>query len=100
MEVEAHLLVGAHGGAVHGREEEQGGLAARVELALASLPAVYREALLLVAFEGFTPSEAAAVCRINAEAMRQRLRRARSLLSERLDERNGGAIPIPSEAVP
>ena len=72
----------------------------RVELALASLPGVYREALLLVAFEGFTPSEAAAVCLINAEAMRQRLRRARSMLSERLDEPDGVALPIPTEVLP
>jgi DNA-directed RNA polymerase specialized sigma24 family protein len=72
----------------------------RVELALASLPGVYREALLLVAFEGFTPAEAAAVCRINGEAMRQRLRRARALLSERLEEKDIVALPIPTEVVP
>jgi RNA polymerase sigma-70 factor (ECF subfamily) len=72
----------------------------RVELALASLPGTYREALLLVAFEGFTPSEAAAVCRINAEAMRQRLRRARSLLAERLDEKDVVALPIATEVMP
>ena len=71
----------------------------RVEVALATLPGVYREALLLVAFEGFSPAEAAAVCRITPEAMRQRLRRARSLLSERLDEKDVVVIPIPTEAL-
>ena len=71
----------------------------RVEAALATLPGVYREALLLVAFEGFRPAEAAAVCRINPDAMRQRLRRARSLLSERLDEKDIVVFPIPTEAL-
>jgi RNA polymerase sigma-70 factor, ECF subfamily len=75
-------------------------LQCRVELALASLPGVYREALLLVAFEGFTPAEAAAVCGINPEAMRQRLRRARLLLSDRLDAKDVVALPIPTEALP
>ena len=58
----------------------------RVGAALASLPAIYRETLLLVAFEGLRPSEAAAICGVTAEAMRQRLSRARSLLDSRLAE--------------
>ena len=57
----------------------------RVESALATLPATYREALLLVSIEGMTPSEAAEVCGIKAEAMRQRLSRGRALLAERLE---------------
>ncbi len=61
------------------RELEQ-----RVERGLAELPAPYREALLLVGIEGLTPSEAAIVCGITAEAFRQRLSRARSALEERL----------------
>jgi RNA polymerase sigma factor (sigma-70 family) len=56
----------------------------RLEAALADLPTTLREALLLVALEGLQPSEAAAVCGVTAEAMRQRLRRARVLLAERL----------------
>jgi len=56
----------------------------RVEAALAALPVTLREALLLVGVEGLQPSEAAMVCGITAEAMRQRLRRARVLLAERL----------------
>src|SRR5215217_7693792 len=44
-------------------------LVRRVEAALASLPAKYREALLLVASEGLTPAEAAAVCGVRPEAM-------------------------------
>ena len=58
----------------------------RIASALASLPAIYREALLLVAVEELRPSEAAAICRITPEAMRQRLSRARGLLDRRLTE--------------
>lgn len=57
----------------------------RLELALAHLPAASREVLLLVAVEGLTPAEAAAVCGISPEALRQRLSRARGLLARRLD---------------
>ena len=56
----------------------------RVEAAVADLPTTFREAILLVGVEGLQPSEAAAICGITAEAMRQRLRRARVLLAERL----------------
>jgi len=58
----------------------------QVEAALASLPVTYREVLLLVGIEGLRPAEAAAVCGISQEAMRQRLKRARLLLQSRLDE--------------
>jgi RNA polymerase sigma-70 factor (ECF subfamily) len=60
-----------------------------IETALASLPVAYREALLLVAVEGLRPGEAAGVCGITPEAMRQRLSRARALLARRLDEKDG-----------
>ena len=58
----------------------------RVEAALAELPAAHREVLLLVSIEGLRPAEAANVCGISAEALRQRLSRARALLERRLDE--------------
>ncbi len=58
----------------------------RIAAALASLPATYREVLLLVAVEGLRPSEAAVICGVTAESMRQRLSRARSLLDRRLSE--------------
>jgi RNA polymerase sigma-70 factor (ECF subfamily) len=58
----------------------------RIEAALADLPAAYREALLLTAVEGMRPAEAALVCGITAEAMRQRLSRARAAIARRLDE--------------
>jgi DNA-directed RNA polymerase specialized sigma24 family protein len=44
-----------------------------------------REALLLVATEGLSPAEAAVVCGVSPEAMRQRLSRARALLARRLE---------------
>jgi RNA polymerase sigma-70 factor (ECF subfamily) len=58
----------------------------RIDHALAMLPAIYREALLLVAFEELRPAEAAAVCGISVEAMRQRLSRGRALIARQLDE--------------
>jgi RNA polymerase sigma factor (sigma-70 family) len=61
-------------------------LGRRLERALAGLTVEAREVLLLVGVEGMTPSEAAAVCGVSPEAMRQRLKRARALLAERLAE--------------
>ena len=56
----------------------------RLEAALAALPVTLREAMLLVGVEGLQPSAAASICGITPEAMRQRIRRARVLLAERL----------------
>jgi RNA polymerase sigma factor (sigma-70 family) len=56
----------------------------RVGAALAALPTTYREALLLAAVEGLRPSEAAAVCGISGQAMRQRLNRARAALDRQM----------------
>jgi RNA polymerase sigma-70 factor (ECF subfamily) len=58
----------------------------RIEAALAALPLRYREAILLVSVEGLQPAEAAAVCGVKPEAMRQRLSRARAELARRLDD--------------
>ncbi|HKW02645.1 MAG TPA: RNA polymerase sigma factor [Vicinamibacterales bacterium] len=63
----------------------------RLEAALASLPASSREVLLLVAVEGLRPAEAAVVCGIAPEALRQRLSRARAQLARRLE--TAGAVP-------
>jgi RNA polymerase sigma-70 factor, ECF subfamily len=57
----------------------------RLEAALAGLPAIYREVLLLVGVEGLAPADAASVCGVRPEALRQRLRRARGMLARRLD---------------
>jgi RNA polymerase sigma-70 factor, ECF subfamily len=57
-------------------------LGRRVERALSTLPAQHREVLLLVGYEGLTPAEAAAVCGVTPEALRQRLARARAALAQ------------------
>lgn len=57
----------------------------RLERALASLPSRSREVLLLVATAGLSPTEAAAVCGVSAEAFRQRLSRARTQLTRALE---------------
>jgi RNA polymerase sigma factor (sigma-70 family) len=67
----------------------------RLDEALATLPAIYREALLLVAVDDMKPAEAAAVCGITPEAMRQRLSRGRALLARQLDEGDAaGALDV------
>lgn len=58
----------------------------RLDAALAALPALYREALLLIAVEEMRPAEAAQVCGITPEAMRQRISRARAMLTRALDK--------------
>ena len=68
--------------------------AGRVEAALASLPPMYREVLLLVAIEGLEPSEAADVCGVSAATMRQRLKRARDLLARRLETTQNAAVVL------
>lgn len=57
----------------------------RIEAALAALPVLYREALLLVGVQGLSITEACEVCGTSPAAMRQRLSRARALLARRLD---------------
>ncbi|MGE5357414.1 MAG: RNA polymerase sigma factor [Bacteroidales bacterium] len=70
-----------------------GELQRRVERALADLPPQHREVLLLVGVEGLTPSEAAAVCGVRPEALRQRLARARAALAEKIDlPRGSGSL--------
>jgi RNA polymerase sigma factor (sigma-70 family) len=60
-------------------------LEARVEAAVARLPPIYREVVLLVVVEGLEPAEAAEICGVSASAMRQRLKRARDLLAQWVD---------------
>jgi RNA polymerase sigma-70 factor, ECF subfamily len=63
----------------------------QVATAFASLPLAYREALLLVIVEGLRCSEAAEISEVTAEAMRQRVSRARALLARRLTDAD---VPI------
>lgn len=72
----------------------------RVEVALATLPGPYREVLLLVALEGLTPAEAAMVCGVSQETMRQRLSRARALLAKRLEASETPAVTTLREVLP
>ncbi len=58
----------------------------RLATALASLPLAYREALLLVLVQGLRHSEAAEICGVTTEAMRQRVSRGRALLARRLTD--------------
>jgi RNA polymerase sigma-70 factor (ECF subfamily) len=67
----------------------------RLERALAALPAASREILLLVSVEGLTPSEAAVVCGVSQEALRQRLSRARAMLSQKLDSPTASPAAAP-----
>ena len=57
----------------------------RIERALAALPATSREVLLLVGVAGLDHSDAADICGITPEALRQRLHRAREALSKMLE---------------
>jgi RNA polymerase sigma-70 factor (ECF subfamily) len=61
--------------------------------ALRELSPVDREALLLVAWEDLTPTQAARALRINPTAFRVRLLRARRRLQARLEERPNGTNP-------
>ncbi len=58
----------------------------RIERALARMPATSREVLLLVGVAGLSPMEAAVVCGVSPDALRQRLSRARAQLARALDE--------------
>ena len=55
---------------------------------------MYREALLLVAFDDLRPAEAAVVCGITPEAMRQRVSRARAMLARKLEERDARVLNL------
>jgi RNA polymerase sigma-70 factor, ECF subfamily len=57
----------------------------RIERALAAMPSTSREVLLLVAVAGLDHADAADVCGITPETLRQRLHRARAMLARALD---------------
>ncbi len=69
----------------------------RIERALASLPAASREVLLLVGVAGLDHSDAADVCGITPEALRQRLHRARALLTRALEADTRAGEPVLGE---
>lgn len=70
----------------------------RLEAALATLPVAYREALLLVTSEELSASEAAAICGVSPEALRQRVSRARAMLMRRIESADAPTVPQLREA--
>ena len=70
----------------------------RLETAIAALPERLREAVLLVAVEGLQPLEAAEVCGVTPEAMRQRVSRGRAALAAALDDSGPARRPALEEA--
>jgi RNA polymerase sigma-70 factor (ECF subfamily) len=70
----------------------------RLEGAIAALPLASREALLLVPVEGLDAAEAAAICGVSVEALRQRLHRARVLVARRLEGEPGAKLASLREA--
>ena len=72
----------------------------RIERALASLPPASREVLLLVGVAGLDRSDAADVCGITPEALRQRLHRARAMLAHALAEEIRSVTPLLKEVTP
>jgi RNA polymerase sigma-70 factor (ECF subfamily) len=70
----------------------------QMEAAIASLPPMYREVLLLVGVEQLRPTDAARVCGITPESLRQRLSRARRLISRFLADRDQSKEAVREEA--
>ena len=72
----------------------------RIERALASLPPASREVLLLVGVAGLDHSDAADVCGITPEALRQRLHRARTMLARVLEAETRTVKTVLGEVMP
>jgi RNA polymerase sigma-70 factor, ECF subfamily len=72
----------------------------RIECALASLPTASREVLLLIGVAGLDHSDAADVCGITPQALRQRLRRARLMLAQALEADTRGVKSTLGEVTP
>lgn len=72
----------------------------RLERALAALPTASREVLLLVGVAGLDQADAADVCGVTPQALRQRLHRAREALAEALSHEKPAAHPLADEVSP
>jgi RNA polymerase sigma-70 factor (ECF subfamily) len=72
----------------------------RIERALAALPPASREVLLLVGVAGLDHSDAADVCGITPVALRQRLRRARTMLARALEAEARAVKSLLGEVTP
>ena len=72
----------------------------RIERALASLSSPAREVLLLVSVAGLSPADAAEVCGVSSEALRQRLSRARRALARALERDSSARATVIGEVTP
>jgi len=72
----------------------------RIEREIAALPSTAREVLLLVGVAGLDHSDAADVCGITPEALRQRLHRARTMLARALERDNPSTERTLAEVTP
>ncbi len=72
----------------------------RIERALATLPPPSREVLLLVGVAGLDHPDAADVCGITPEALRQRLHRARAMLARAIEMETRLVTPVLKEVTP
>jgi RNA polymerase sigma-70 factor (ECF subfamily) len=81
-------------------EAAAGELERRIERAIARLPRHAREVLLLVGVAGLSHADAAEVCGLTPEALRQRLSRARTALARALDGREDERAPVLGEVLP
>lgn len=72
----------------------------RIERALATLPPASREVLLLIGVAGLDHSDAADVCGITPQALRQRLHRARTMLARALAAETHTVTPVMKEVTP
>jgi RNA polymerase sigma factor (sigma-70 family) len=70
-----------------------------IEHALAAMRPASREVLLLVAVAGLSHSDAADVCGITPEALRQRVSRARAQLARALED-DCSRVPVFGEVTP
>ena len=71
-----------------------------LERALASLPDIHREVLLLVGVEGLPREDAAAILGLRPDALRQRLLRARAMMEDRLGPSEAGTTAAVTAGLP
>ena len=72
----------------------------RIDRALARMSSRSREVLLLVAVAGLDHADAAAVCGVRPDALRQRLSRARAELADLLDKDAAAPVRVLGEVTP
>ena len=76
---------------VAGKRDQQ-----RLELAIAALPPLYRDVVLLISVGGLAPMEVAAVLGVPSATVRQRLARARATIADAMNEPTDEAASAPA----